>query len=342
MFALLCCPLRLRRIGWRKTKERREGASWPVVWMPSEADACCVGGQSVFHVEQITEVLRAAERGSTAKMTTGITRTSTTTTTAGRATTTRAPEGLPTTASLSIYLSICLSLCPQRLWLPMIVRLRTIVTTNKGTLECIRHRCGRLQRHGAITMKSGPSRGVVPARCFSKDSNNTGNNETLRESVGRIKGDTSDDKDGKGASGGSYTDTGDGSSSGGGDTLRNAASMWQSFSEEVGKTWAELVQSGQRKDINKTIIKPSDTDAGPSTEYTGPLELMVIDESENLTALERMQKRLTEAPIIQGTTSVVSLLLSVLSWLICQSVKFLFPDALCVHRCRLVVVMRRN
>ena len=81
--------------------------------------------------------------------------------------------------------------------------------------------------------------------------------------------------------------------------MRKARETWASFSEEVGKTWSELIKSGDRKDINKKLIHPEETAAGEAP-YTGSVEIMVIDESEHLTAWERMQRRLTEAPIISG------------------------------------------
>ena len=79
-----------------------------------------------------------------------------------------------------------------------------------------------------------------------------------------------------------------------------ASSFWSSFTEEVGQAWQELLKSGERKDINKKIRHPEDTPEGDK-EYTGPVEIMIIDESEHLSAWERMQKRLADAPIIQGT-----------------------------------------
>ena len=82
------------------------------------------------------------------------------------------------------------------------------------------------------------------------------------------------------------------------DLLRRAADLWDKVKIEVGKTWHELVNAGKPKDINKKI-HPVETEEG-NKEYTGPVEIMVIDESEHLTAWERMQRRLTEAPIIQG------------------------------------------
>lgn len=81
--------------------------------------------------------------------------------------------------------------------------------------------------------------------------------------------------------------------------LRKASDVWSTFSEEVGKTWHDLLKSGDRKDINKKLIHPEDTVEGDAP-YTGPVQIMVIDESEHLTAWERMQRRLTEAPIISG------------------------------------------
>lgn len=81
--------------------------------------------------------------------------------------------------------------------------------------------------------------------------------------------------------------------------LRKAADVWSTFSEEVGKAWNELLKSGERKDINKKLIHPEDTTEGEAP-YTGPVQIMVIDESEHLTAWERMQRRLADAPIISG------------------------------------------
>jgi hypothetical protein len=83
------------------------------------------------------------------------------------------------------------------------------------------------------------------------------------------------------------------------DLMRKVASSWTSFSEEVGKVWQELLKSGERKDINKKILHPEFRSEGEAP-YTGPVDIMIIDESEHLTAWERMQRRLTDAPIIQG------------------------------------------
>ena len=78
--------------------------------------------------------------------------------------------------------------------------------------------------------------------------------------------------------------------------LPKFAQYFDTFKSEVSLAWTDLVNSGQRKDINKKI-HPVATAEGDAP-YVGPVEIMVIDPSENLTAWERMQKRLTDAPII--------------------------------------------
>lgn len=88
-----------------------------------------------------------------------------------------------------------------------------------------------------------------------------------------------------------------GSSSIQNDVLRQVVSVWDKFREEVGKAWDELVTSGERKSINKKI-HPVETREGDAP-YTGPVEIMIIDESEHLTAWQKMQRRLSDAPIIQ-------------------------------------------
>ena len=81
------------------------------------------------------------------------------------------------------------------------------------------------------------------------------------------------------------------------DLFRRAADYWATFQEEVGTAWQELVSSSDRKSINKKITPVATADGDKP--YDGPVEIMVIDPSEHLTAWERMQRRLQEAPIIQ-------------------------------------------
>jgi len=135
---------------------------------------------------------------------------------------------------------------------------------------------------------------------FSTDNNNNDNNSSdkkkddLRDTINRINKSDSDDKKGDETSSNSsnneQTD----------DMFRRAADTWGSFSSEVGSAWDDLINSGKSKDINKKIHPTESDDDGSTNDYTGPVEIMIIDESENLTAWERMQRRLTEAPIIQG------------------------------------------
>lgn len=113
--------------------------------------------------------------------------------------------------------------------------------------------------------------------------------DSLRDAVNRMK----QQKDGEAEESSSSSKTNDPN-----DMLRKMADVWDNFTTEVSHAWQELLKSGERKDINKKIIKPEATAEGEA-EYTGPVDIMVIDPSEHLTAWERMQRRLTEAPIIQ-------------------------------------------
>lgn len=111
--------------------------------------------------------------------------------------------------------------------------------------------------------------------------------DSLRDTVNRLKHDEESTKNDKQVD----------------DLLRRAADVWETAKTEIGLTWQELVNAGKPKSINKKI-HPTETEEG-NQEYTGPVDIMVIDESEHLTAWERMQRRLTEAPIIQGEFSVL-------------------------------------
>lgn len=102
-------------------------------------------------------------------------------------------------------------------------------------------------------------------------------NESFEETVNRLRGENGEDTNME--------------------FQRRVLGIWSSFTNEVGLAWQELIRSGERKSINKKI-HPVATAAGDRP-YTGPVDIMVIDPSENLTAWERMQKRLTNAPIIQ-------------------------------------------
>ena len=89
------------------------------------------------------------------------------------------------------------------------------------------------------------------------------------------------------------------------------AALGSSLIDAVSETWQELVASGQPKDINKKIGSPAGGEGRPNyanddeaadkyEAYKGSKDIMLIDPEEELSAWERMQKRLTDAPIIQG------------------------------------------
>jgi hypothetical protein len=121
--------------------------------------------------------------------------------------------------------------------------------------------------------------------------------ETLEETVRRMSGDNSKDDERQ-----------DSSSSSSSDFFRTTAvDYYDRLQHHVREAWRELVHSGRPKDINKkvlSVVHPHATSEGEKP-YDGVVDIMVIDESEHLTAWERMQKRLTEAPIIQGTSMYV-------------------------------------
>jgi mitochondrial import inner membrane translocase subunit TIM44 len=129
---------------------------------------------------------------------------------------------------------------------------------------------------------------------------------SLKETIERLKHDPTKKEEGEAADASSSDKTADSSSSSTSagtsfdlqSVMSRAADAWDALKGEVQTGWNEIVASSERKSINKKLI-PTET-AGGDVPYTGPVNIMIIDPSENLTAWERMQKRLTEAPIIQS------------------------------------------
>lgn len=156
-------------------------------------------------------------------------------------------------------------------------------------------RSGRciLQQRPLLTINHQLYRPTVVIHHFSTEkeskteteSNKDTSSSSLRDTVHRLKEDDNNET----------SSTNDDISN---DLLRKAADLWETAKSEISLTWQELVHAGAPKSINKKI-HPVETQEG-NQEYTGPVEIMVIDESEHLTAWERMQRRLQEAPIIQG------------------------------------------
>lgn len=117
-----------------------------------------------------------------------------------------------------------------------------------------------------------------------KENKDASDGDSLRDAIHRLKQEKDDDDDNVNISSNDF--------------FRKAADLFDAAKAEVALTWQELVNAGKPKSINKKM-HPTETAEG-NAEYTGSVEIMVIDESEHLTAWERMQRRLAEAPIIQG------------------------------------------
>jgi Tim44-like domain len=117
---------------------------------------------------------------------------------------------------------------------------------------------------------------------------------SLEETIRQMKGDTNHLNENKNATTSSENKTFH-------ETIQHVSSYWEKIKEEIQVTWNDLITSGERKSINKKI-HPVETKEG-DTPYTGPVEIMIIDEAEHLTAWQRMQKRLSNAPIIQDILS---------------------------------------
>ncbi|KAL7537183.1 hypothetical protein ACHAWF_005683 [Thalassiosira exigua] len=96
--------------------------------------------------------------------------------------------------------------------------------------------------------------------------------------------------------------------------VEKLASLGSTVLSALSDTWTELVASGRAKDINKKLGPPraghpgeggkpnyadDDEAADRYEEYKGSKDVMVVDPKEHLSAWERMERRLRDAPIIQ-------------------------------------------
>lgn len=116
--------------------------------------------------------------------------------------------------------------------------------------------------------------------------------ESLHDTVNRLKGEKE-------------ADTSNQTSAETNEMFSKFADTFGSFSASLSETWNELVNSNKPKDINKKLHESrpgsvDDDDNEAADKYEGTTAIMIIDEDENLNAFERIQKRLSEAPIIQG------------------------------------------
>jgi import inner membrane translocase subunit TIM44 len=119
--------------------------------------------------------------------------------------------------------------------------------------------------------------------------------DSLRDTIHRLKQER-----------GETTTSGESSARSSTDVFRNFAEFYAWTQTEVNKAWKDLLgEVFNPKEINKRL-KTARPDASATTteeedeKYTGTVAVMVIDESEHLTAWERMQRRLSEAPLIHA------------------------------------------
>ena len=138
------------------------------------------------------------------------------------------------------------------------------------------------------------------AETTTKKTKKSGSGDSLRDAVNRAKA-----KDGE--------EIPDGDSSGDDDKttelLHKARDTAASFWGGVSATGSELLDSGRPRSINKRIHDPvrdladgeiPEDDDAAADKYEGSSAIMITGEDEHLTAWERMQRRLSDTPIIQG------------------------------------------
>lgn len=119
----------------------------------------------------------------------------------------------------------------------------------------------------------------------------TNKNESFRDTINRIQGEHSSSDSSS-------------SSSSSDETLHKLSSAYSSFTTSLSETWHELLHSNQPQDVNKKLTPSKsgnkfEDDNEAADKYEGTTAIMIIDEEENLNAYERIQRRLSEAPLIQ-------------------------------------------
>eukprot|EP01083_Nonionella_stella_P152176 487429_1 len=118
--------------------------------------------------------------------------------------------------------------------------------------------------------------------------------DSLHDAINRMKGE--DGSEGGTSSSSSFSND---------DVLYKISNAASSFTDAVSETWEELINSNKSKDVNKSIHEPrsasaSDIDNEAADNYEGTTAIMLFDEEENLGTFDKMQRRLSEAPIIQN------------------------------------------
>jgi len=186
---------------------------------------------------------------------------------------------------------------------------RTLSSFSSTQISYADHR--RCNNHYSITHSTSNNNWTNTRQFSSSSDEPKEKKKDLRESIERLKNEsTSDDDD----------DSNNKSSSSNNDNNNNdpnphiekLTSLTTNFLTSISETWEELIASGQAKDINKKIgtnapsasgahanYADDDEAADKYEEYKGSKEIMMIDEKEELSAWERMERRLRDAPIIQ-------------------------------------------
>jgi import inner membrane translocase subunit TIM44 len=130
---------------------------------------------------------------------------------------------------------------------------------------------------------------------FSTDEKKDKKKDSLRDTVNRLKGDAESSSSSSSSSSSAETN----------EMFSKAADAFSSFTSTLTSTWEDLLNSSKPNDINKQIHQShpgfsSDDDNEAADKYEGSSAVMIIEEKENLNAFERIQRRLSDAPIIQG------------------------------------------
>lgn len=125
------------------------------------------------------------------------------------------------------------------------------------------------------------------------DENHKEKDKSLFDTINRIKSETSGDRDDK------ENAKKEENKESTNDIVYNIKQHIIQFQDSLIETWHELLESGKSKGIQERV-KEAESLKKQKNSYKGTTELMIIDEDENLGAWEKMQRRLSSAPIIQS------------------------------------------
>jgi len=140
-----------------------------------------------------------------------------------------------------------------------------------------------------FSTSSKPNSSTETEEDTSSSNNNSKDGEdkkkSLRDSINRITGDSDESEKVE-----SKTPTG--------------PSFFSQAWEEVQNTWEDLLDSDKPEDIDKKIhVSHPGRSTDDDDDAAGQYDLMVIDPEDHMNAFERIQKRLSKAPIIEDILS---------------------------------------